>query len=76
MRSLSYEYQFPFILKVELITITKFRTYTRFERETDGNSEMVYCTRNLCQCAGSQSFPGATRMELDGLRLVCSIDRM
>ena len=41
--SLCYENQFSFILKLQLITITKkFRIYTRFETETEGNSEMAY----------------------------------
>ena len=41
MLSLCYENEFSFILKLELIIITKF---SHFERENEGNSEMAYCS--------------------------------
>lgn len=37
VRRLCYEYQFSYILKLELITIINV-----FERETEGNAEMAY----------------------------------
>ena len=49
-----YENQFSFILKSELIIITKFCTETRFEREIERNSEMA-CW--IFQCSPSSSLP-------------------
>ena len=46
MLSLCYENEFSFILKLELIIITKF---SHFERENEGNSEIALDVDYLIQ---------------------------
>ena len=55
MQSLCHEYQFSFILKLELISITKI-SQTLFERETEGNSEMVYSPEKWHSVENRSSF--------------------
>jgi len=48
LQSLSYEYLFSFMWKVELITTSKLCAWTHFEKETERNSEMVILFPVLC----------------------------
>ena len=55
LRSLYHEYQFSFVLKLEIIIMTKIRTRIRFERETEGNSENGLLYRIAHQCGWTAS---------------------
>ena len=83
VRNLSYENVSPFRWKSYLISYQRFCTWTRFEREAKGNSEMAYCVRrgngfesrgsreNLFLRANSQLLQLRLQLRWSHLRFIC-----